>query len=422
MLLEKFIRETLLLENKMSFTGFLDSLVRIIDDKLEEEKQCLLKDNVTKFIYQLVKSGKTQEVFSNKKEKKNASSKIKSEVDSYIKHLASSRDEEGFGSVLVLSRLPEYYNVLLNYFRDIERADLEVIYEKTFIDILSILSYHKTYIYESLESVDKEKIFRGEVSITDIHLEAREFKFRVKDGLDSKKDLLSNSTLILSTDKWYIVMPHTHNSFYEWSVSVVDSKNNVKREDYKTTPSARVRWCTSVKGNDSHWRSYWSEKDLVCMIAIQKEPYYNASDDLRRISLKYKISNNDNLNAILLSNYYVKYDEEADNWDTKNIYNLSELVSKYPDSYDYEYDEVDYHRFIDLDNLKTHYNIDLSSALDKKLEETSGIEFYYSSETVDADNMAVLDNILSPSEDAAVIKSLTQNHDKIQEVYNLVSY
>ena len=100
MLLEKFIRETLLLENKMSFTGFLDSLVRIIDDKLEEEKQCLLKDNVTKFIYQLVKSGKTQEVFSNKKEKKNASSKIKSEVDSYIKHLASNRDEEGFGSML----------------------------------------------------------------------------------------------------------------------------------------------------------------------------------------------------------------------------------------------------------------------------------------------------------------------------------
>ena len=99
------------------------------------------------------------------------------------------------------------------------------------------------------------------------------------------------------------------------------------------------------------------------------------------------------------------------------------MVAKFPDSYDYELGQLDYHRFIDLDNLKIHYDIDLTDKLEKKLEGLSKTEFYYSTETVDSDNMNVLDvsEILTISEEVEIIKSLKQNEQKIEEIYNSIA-
>ena len=157
------------------------------------------------------------------------------------------------------------------------------------------------------------------------------------------------------------------------------------------------------------------------MIAIKKGRHYNSEDDFRRISLKYKLDNNDTLSSSFMQNYYIKYD--GDNWDTNNIYSFGELIAKYPDSYDYEYGQIDYHRFIDLDNLKIHYDIDLTAQLEKKIEGLSRIEFFYSTETVDADNMNILDvsEVLTISEEIEIIKELKQNEHKIEEIYNSVS-
>ena len=419
MLLESFIKEILLLENKKSFAGFLSELVAIIKNKSVEEQQTLLKDDTIRFIFSLVDSDKIK--YKDKKERKLVNKNLKIAVDNHIKEVVSNQEVQGFGVVLPLSQLSEYYAIILNYVLFIEEEDLKTVFSRFLIDVLKILSYHKTNIYNSLTQEEKAQIFSGETSILDIHYEVRSHKFRVTDGLDSKTELLNNSTLIYTNDEWFIVMPHSYNSFYEWTLTLVDENNIFRRENYKKNPEARVRWCTSLKGNPSHWEEYWSDKGLICLIAIKKGSHYNPEDDFRRISLKYKLDNNDTLSSSFMQNYYVKYD--ANNWDLNKIYSFGELVAKFPDSYDYELGQLDYHRFIDLDNLKIHYDIDLTDKLEKKLEGLSKTEFYYSTETVDSDNMNVLDvsEILTISEEVEIIKSLKQNEQKIEEIYNSIA-
>lgn len=419
MLLETFIKEILLLENKKSFAGFLSELVAIIKNKSIEEQQTLLKDNTIRFIFSLVDSDKIK--YKDKKERKIVNKNLKVAVDNHIKEVISNQEVLGFGGVLPLSQLSEYYSIILNYILFIEKEDLKTVFDRFFIDVLKILSYHKVNIYNSLSQEEKAQIFSGETSILDIHYEVRSHKFRVTDGLDSKTELLNNSTMIYSSDKWFIVMPHSYNSFYEWTLTLVDENNRFTRENYKKNPEARVRWCTSLKGNSSHWDEYWADKGLICLIAIKKGQHYNPSDDHRRISLKYKLDNNDTLSSSFMQSYYVMYD--GDSWDVDNIYSFGELIAKYPDSYDYEYGQIDYHRFIDLDNLKIHYDIDLTEKLEKKIEGLSRVEFYYSTETVDADNMNIFDvsEILTIDEEIKIIKELKQNEYKIEEIYNSVS-
>ena len=251
MLLEAFIKEILLLENKKSFAGFLSELVAIIKNKSVKEQQTLLKDDTIRFIFSLVDSDKIK--YKDKKERKLVNKNLKVAVDNHIKEVVSNQEVQGFGIVLPLSQLSEYYAIILNYILFIEEEDLKTVFSRFLIDVLKILSYHKANIYNSLTQEEKAQIFSGETSILDIHYEVRRHKFRVTDGLDSKTELLNNSTLIYTNDEWFIVMPHSYNSFYEWTLTLVDENNNFMRENYKKNPEARVRWCTSLKGNSSHW-------------------------------------------------------------------------------------------------------------------------------------------------------------------------
>ena len=378
--IENLVFESLLLESQLGISHYFDNLKDIAEIVIGIKEDDFLAAKILE-----VHSNLSEKLGTlNKKQKKNLKRTFYGEINKLLSCGPDNEKEVNIGKII---------------FKDILKY-LPLLTEENIREYFSVHPSHDlSFILGEFEldhrmRENKKFPVYGKFSLPeDLELSLVEFLDKI-DKASSKFSKLIRPVMVnkgegtewykLAEDsEWLVVLPLSPESFFEWSLSVVNADGVASPENYKEdtgNPDARLHWCTAKRGHHAPWIGLLKYYRLLCSIAIKKGDAYKPEDKNRKISLKFSYAEKG----------WVVDDPDA-------LYPV----------------HIHYTRQEDIPNM---YYDDSGQPDEYYVTEFDKPMFSYSTETVDAENDAmtmasaksVLGNILSDCQEA--LKKLNDNN------------